>query len=241
MERLVEKRQPDDAAEAHLVDLLRASAPFSASVARKQQVLMRVLERRRTSRRGAGKAWLFLRPAIIVAVLLAAGVTVAGTVGQSLLTRGLRLLSASGDEPGRPAPLRRPSKREHLAPIGQSDEVEIHQPSASLQARPGPRVGDRLRPSKGEDPSRVVGAVKALRTENDPARAARLLAEYLRIYPRGALLEEALALSIEAAAARRDPAATTFAARYLAEFPKGRFRRAAEQALSQRTQEIGAP
>jgi hypothetical protein len=56
----------------------------------------------------------------------------------------------------------------------------------------------------------------------------------LRTYPHGALSEEAVALSIEAAAASRSPSATTFAAQYLREYPHGRFRRTAEQAVEQR-------
>jgi outer membrane protein assembly factor BamD (BamD/ComL family) len=85
--------------------------------------------------------------------------------------------------------------------------------------------------ARSEDPSRIVAAIQALRTEHDPDRAATLVAEYLKVYPQGALAEEALALSIEAAAARHNPAAASaFAEQYLKRYPNGRFRRAAEQA-----------
>ena len=94
----------------------------------------------------------------------------------------------------------------------------------------------RQRPSRvrarSEDPSQVVAAVEALRKQHDPARAAKLLTEYLAAHPRGALVEEAVALSIEAAAARHDPAATDFARRYLRDYPSGRFRQTAEAALA---------
>jgi protein-tyrosine phosphatase len=80
----------------------------------------------------------------------------------------------------------------------------------------------------------VVEAIRALRTDRDPGRAATLLAAYLRTYPHGALSEEALALSIEASAAQHDPRAATFADQYLREYPHGRFRRAAGQALERR-------
>ena len=73
-----------------------------------------------------------------------------------------------------------------------------------------------------------------LRTDHDPARALRLLAKYLKAYPRGMLSEEALALSIEAAMNLGSPNAAVFAERYLKEYPNGRFRDAANQALGQR-------
>jgi hypothetical protein len=86
----------------------------------------------------------------------------------------------------------------------------------------------------GEDPSRVVDAVRALRGEDDPGRAERLALDYLRVYPRGALTEEALAVAIEAGARRQDPRTGRLAERYLRTYPDGRFRRVADQAL-QRT------
>jgi hypothetical protein len=69
------------------------------------------------------------------------------------------------------------------------------------------------------------------RKAGDMARAASLLAEYRSKYPDGDLQEEALALSIEAAAARHDGSAQSFAAQYLKRFPNGRFREQAERAL----------
>jgi hypothetical protein len=59
-----------------------------------------------------------------------------------------------------------------------------------------------------------------------------LLAQYLKSNPRGALAEDALALSIEAAVARKDARAADYARRYLARYPNGRFRVQAERALA---------
>jgi hypothetical protein len=73
-------------------------------------------------------------------------------------------------------------------------------------------------------------AVKALRQDQDPARASRLLREYLRLYPRGSLSEEARALAIEAARARGSRDTVELANEYLRLYPHGRFRKAAEQA-----------
>ncbi|HVT10599.1 MAG TPA: hypothetical protein VHO67_24230, partial [Polyangia bacterium] len=94
------------------------------------------------------------------------------------------------------------------------------------------RISARVPPAKGEDPSALVAAVRALRSEHDPQRAARLLDAYLRSYPHGALAEEALALQIEAAANMKSPRAAAFAEQYLRAYPNGRFRQSARQALS---------
>jgi hypothetical protein len=89
-----------------------------------------------------------------------------------------------------------------------------------------------VKPLAGEDPTQVAEAVRALRKQGDPARAQQLLDRYLKSNPRGALAEDALALSIEAAAARKDPRAADYARRYLARYPNGRFRAVAERALA---------
>jgi outer membrane protein assembly factor BamD (BamD/ComL family) len=82
----------------------------------------------------------------------------------------------------------------------------------------------------------VFDAMRALRREGHPERAAKLLDEYLRRYPNGSLSEEALALSIEASTALSDPKAKMLAERYLARYPEGRFRAAAERAQAKFSQ-----
>jgi outer membrane protein assembly factor BamD (BamD/ComL family) len=76
----------------------------------------------------------------------------------------------------------------------------------------------------------VLEAVRALRKRGDAARAQVLLDEYLSENPGGALTEDALALAIEAAAARHDPRAKDYARRYLTRFPNGRFKSVALKA-----------
>jgi TolA-binding protein len=115
---------------------------------------------------------------------------------------------------------------------GAEAEIEVAAPpepapSASTSQK---RAGDK--PRAGEDPTQVAEAVRALRKQGDFARAQALLDQYLKNNPRGALAEDALALSIEAAAARKDPRAADYARRYLARYPNGRFRAVAERALS---------
>ena len=65
--------------------------------------------------------------------------------------------------------------------------------------------------------------MRALRLDHDPVRARTLLARYLERRPNGALAEEALALTIEAAVAHHDGDAAALGARYLRRYPAGPF------------------
>ena len=78
----------------------------------------------------------------------------------------------------------------------------------------------------------LLEAMRALRRQSDPARARVLLGRYLQQHPNGALAEEALAMSIEAAAAAHDGDAPALARRYLRIYPSGPFRSVALQALA---------
>jgi hypothetical protein len=71
----------------------------------------------------------------------------------------------------------------------------------------------------------VLDAMVALRRDDDAARAAHLLARYLAANPNGALREEALVLSVEAADARGDQKRLDrLVNQYRASYPAGRFR-----------------
>ena len=84
----------------------------------------------------------------------------------------------------------------------------------------------------GDDTAPVLEAMHALRVERNPVRARALLAGYLQRYPDGSLVEEALAMSVEAAVAHHDGDAVTLARRYLALYPAGHFSALAQQALT---------
>ncbi|HMI89936.1 MAG TPA: hypothetical protein VK509_01170 [Polyangiales bacterium] len=106
--------------------------------------------------------------------------------------------------------------------------------SAAMRAKPlvvPTRDPSSLR-DQAEDPSQIVEALRALRRERDPQRAQRLLDHYLALHRDGAFAEDALALAIEAASVQGDPEAHSYARRYLAQFPAGRFRALAERALA---------
>jgi Tfp pilus assembly protein PilF len=79
----------------------------------------------------------------------------------------------------------------------------------------------------------IVSAIRALRREGDPRRALSLAEEAQRKYPRGIQTEEAMALSIEAAAAcGESDTAQRWAKRYLERFPAGRFRELARRTVA---------
>jgi hypothetical protein len=119
-----------------------------------------------------------------------------------------------------PAPAAAPTTGRGAAPPPRGDAV------VSLPAR-------RARTTAAsEDTAPVLEAMRALRVEQNPARARVLLARYLDRYPRGTLVEEALAMSIEAAIARGDADAAALGARYLKLYPAGPFRALARQAVA---------
>jgi outer membrane protein assembly factor BamD (BamD/ComL family) len=84
-----------------------------------------------------------------------------------------------------------------------------------------------------EEAALVLAGLRALRRQHDPAQAGVLLARYLSQFPQGALVQEALAISIEAGLARGDrKAAAHLAEQYLGRFPTGRFVRLARKAAA---------
>ncbi len=241
MNRLVDTRNAFDPTQEYLTDLIRAGEPVVVSPARKQRLLHGILLRQQVRRTSPSR---LLRPVFVVGVLSLAGATAAATIGRRVWND--RHAAPAVNAPAAPAPTTTRRARPARATVAIADEA----PALAPEATAPPRAVRRSKPparvrittlrvpngrlAESEDPSRVVDAVHALRAEHDPARASRLLADYLARYPHGALAEEAIALSIEAAAATHDPAAMVFAEHYLRQYPSGRFRGTAEQALSRR-------
>ena len=220
MERLIEMGEAATREEARLRDLVQASGNVEVSDASKQKIYMTVLARREGRHR---KRFVLLRPAVVFGVcLVAAGATAAATLGHRWIQQRRRpagevAIPASVEPRAR---IERPRAGVEPAPVEiPATAPETHRPHT-------PRTHAR-----SEDPSAVVNAVEALRKQHNPDRAAKLLAGDLAAHPKGALAEEALALSIEAAAVRHDPMASEFARRYLREYPTGRFRQTAQAVL----------
>ncbi|HXU65285.1 MAG TPA: hypothetical protein VN962_26480 [Polyangia bacterium] len=228
MQRLRDTNPRSGSAEAELAQAVAAMPPVMATAARQQRILASVTARRRW-RPWSGAA--LLRPALAGALLMVAGAAgAAATVGHGWVGRTWRKLTET-----RAAVVSAPAKPPAVVatPVTRR-AVSIEAPVAMPVHAPAVRAPVRARLARGEDPTTLVAAVRALRSEHDPRRAARLLDAYLRSYPRGALAEEALALQIEAAAALQSPRAADFARQYLRLYPTGRFQTAAHQALTAR-------
>jgi hypothetical protein len=226
MEPLTKQRVAASLAEARLAALVAACEPIAVTETGKRQSLAFI--RRRLA---DGPAWrLTFRFGVAATILL-----MAGGAGAAF---GVRRWKGEPSPPGAvalapearvPAPLPHPVTR-HFARV----EVQVPEAMPPEIVRRAPSHAGRAR-SPSENPALVVAAIQALRQERDAARASRLLAGYLRTYPRGALAEEAIALSIEAADARHSPTARGFAERYLREYPQGRFQLTALRVLTRET------
>lgn len=227
MRRLKEMRgalEGMDSATAALVAVVAAVEPLPVSPSRQAQVLLRVLEGRRP------RQWflrMLLRPAFALAVLLLGGIATAATAAPRLQLLRWGWLAAHIAPP--PVAVDLPASIPIVVPSWAEPAREESPRIFHLSAtRPRARAGAR------ESPARVVAAVRALRSEDDPARAQRLALEYLRVYPHGALAEEALAVAIDASTRCQGPQTRRLAARYLRIYPNGRFRLLAQQALVRR-------
>jgi len=226
VEPLSRTKNASGTAEAELIGLLLAAVPTTLPEAKKKDSLAAILAPKHA--RPTGRLWLE-RPAVVFGVLLfLAGGSAAATLGARWMAR--KPSAASDTVPAAP-PARIAAPPAHStsamsAPAAEASNVEppAVAPRISTEAPLRPRA------ARGENPSALMGAVKALRQDHNPVEASRLLREYLRLYPRGSLSEEARALSFEAAIARNGSDATALANEYLRLYPHGRFRKAAEQA-----------
>ncbi|HEY3252918.1 MAG TPA: hypothetical protein VGJ91_03185 [Polyangiaceae bacterium] len=248
LKRLIDEEGLDERGR-QLSDLFRSAAPFEVDPFRKRRILVR-LERRPSLRARAVRFWL--RP-IMIAALLVSGTAMA-ELGHLYVWHGSGFFGLVGAQSAtsssvKLAPHALPAaKRAPSAKLGTSGEIPAAaQPAeaAPVETAPAPAAplessasapraapkSARPRAESSEDATHVVEAIQALRTERDPARAQALLNDYLKANPRGALSGDALALSIEAASAQHDPRAAEYARRYLASYPKGKYRELAKRAL----------
>jgi hypothetical protein len=214
-------REEADGSFRELTLLVESAEPYQSGPFAKRHVQSRIAR----ALEDGGTRRLALRPALlgVGALLLAA---TAAAAGYSVLAPSKPVSLAPQVAPSVPA--------SRLAlPAPRAPQVEVPPraaPEPTAAEPPSTKPQPKLR--AGEDPSQVAEAVRALRKQGDAARAQALLDQYLKTNPHGALSEDALALSIEAAAARKDPRAADYARRYLARYPNGRFRAVAERALA---------
>ena len=221
MKRLLDEADP---ALSALTALVASVERHQASPFAKRHVhsrLMRTLEAgagTRAARRVLRPALLALGGLFVAASAAAAGYTLLASSKKPEPVAKVAAVTPAGD-------VHRHGEAAHVASPGLPPVVE---PAPAVEPPNAKRVD---KPRAGEDPSQVAEAVRALRKQGDATRAQALLDQYLRANPHGALAEDALALSIEAAAARKDPRAADYARRYLARYPNGRFHSVAERAL----------
>jgi len=226
----------DDAdVDPWIATLLQAREPNKVPAGVKQRVRLSLGSHAR-------HAPLFLRPAVALVVLVGFGAFASAALGpwKGWIGRTYhRLIPAQRTavavaEPAERAPTRHapaPAPAASVAPA-----LEPPPPIASVPitpaARPAARPPVAARPhhlapppaATPEETQAVLQGMRALRVDRDPVRARALLAAYLDRNPNGALAEEALVLSIEAAVAHHDADAQALGARYLRRYPGGPFR-----------------
>ena len=232
---------PEDAgtSETWAVDLLRGAEPYRAPAGRKQRVQLRL------GRAGKRPRRLFLRTALVGVAMFGCGAVASSAFGHWPAWVVDAYHRVVGSAPSAPVPASA-TRAHHVrraelpappaAPIVTASEpVTIAPPPAPRRAAPAPVRARRAAPAtSSEDAATIMEAMRALRVERNPARARQLLGRYLEQYPNGALAEEALALSLEAAVARGDSDAAVLASRYLKLYPSGPFQALARQTIAGR-------
>jgi len=216
----------EDGLTARAQLLIRAIGPTLESEERRRRV-RRSLDARPVSPRWLGRAALVLGLLGASAAAAAAGGSALSRVfGAQAPPDEVLPTGPTARKPppahaalGAPAPGPAAPALPSTPPVG----VAPTPPSTSLRP-PVPR------PSALSDVARVHEAAKALRHDADPERALLLLERGAPVT--GPLAEEALALRIEASRSRGDGHQAKLAAAYLAQYPNGRYRELAKQALS---------
>ncbi|HVV16304.1 MAG TPA: hypothetical protein VHH90_03800 [Polyangia bacterium] len=226
------------------MDLLRAAEPYQAPPGRKQRVRLSLGHAPR-------RAPAFLRPLVAALVLMSLGAIATAALGPALPRWVSRAVERVIDDFVRPAGSHASSEARGTprpARLASASEVALEGPAAPAVAAvqlPPPaatrvrsesavtHVRRTARPdTREEETALLLEAMRALRRQRDPGRARALLGRYLQQHPNGALAEEALAMSIEAAVAAHDVDAPALARRYLHSYPSGPFRSVAQQALA---------
>lgn len=238
MKPLRNTREFSSESERRVAELLATLDPYKPNPARKQSLGLKLAARRPHA------GLRILRPVAGLALLFA-GTAAAATLGERLWSEPIVEQAPPEIPVARSlAPQAKPKVATRTTPRAAETTSAISEATATpapvvtaKRANVAPARVANTAPKKAvrssEDPRPVAEALRALRKEHDPARAQSLLSEYMRANPQGALSEEALALSIEAAHARKDPAAKGHARRYLARYPRGRHRRLAERVLAE--------
>jgi hypothetical protein len=239
--RLVEDVDAEGGDGVWAVNLLRSATPHRVPAGRKQRVKLNL------GHSAPNPAPRFLRPAIVGGILIGCGAFASAALGHwpGWIARAYdRWVTPA--PPAEVAPAAASSRHLHAErtaeaprPTAPALELAAAEPPPALAPLAAPAPAREPSPARahhapvsaaaGEDPSAVLEAMRALRLDHDPVRARVLLGRYLERHPGGALAEEALAMSIEAAVAHHDPDAAALGARYLRLYPNGPFHTLAGQ------------
>lgn len=219
MQRLKQRENPVSPIEAEALLLLQSAEPYQIAPAIKHRVRMKLLAAPMTRQRPSlGRK---LGVSIMVAAAAASAAWGARAYLEQPRSREMQVCAPQVTT-AQVAPVE--SHHEWVEP---RMAAHVPAPAATFPSQ-SPAEAATLahvppRPHGSAGKSLVYDAMRALRRENEPAHAARLLDEYLARFPSGAMGEEALALAIEAHQALRDGQAPAYANRYLEKYPDGRF------------------
>lgn len=235
MKRLIDEAVPLDSKEQRLAELFAAVPRSTPDPFRKRRIRARL--RDGASGHSARVRLVELRWAFIIGSLIFA------TTAAAMVTRQMGFWGKStsapqvdtGSSAAKVMPTDAPRAVEKAA-IAAPEPSELPTPRA--ESKP---IGSHSPTTPSEDPTLVAAAIDALRNRHNPAKARSLLNQYLRENPRGALAEEALALSIEAADAMKDPQSSSLGCRYIALYPNGRHRSLATRACGRSAVDAHSP
>jgi len=236
MRRLREEIESSDRALARAAALVLSMPPLDTERMRRRAPLARV-ERSGATRR--------LRVALVVLATTASAVAAAST----LHTRWWRRPATLASQDPRPVDTRASKAGVHAAGVAEATDPSVRSVppsthdetaagsslpptapatvghhSTSAPARGSVAARDTAGTVDEDESALIMAAVRALRRDGDAPRAEQLAEQALQRYPRGRQVEEAMALSMEAASARNDSSdARRAAQRYLTSFRAGRF------------------
>jgi hypothetical protein len=234
LERLIDESRARPGEElwvrARAVELVECVDPIHFSVGRKQRLLLSL-----------GQGWLprragWLRPVVVGALLIGSGAiaSAALTNWPAWLVRSCQTLISRRIDSGSSArpPVVRASVTTESPAAEPIPPMALRSPAVVRRLATGARLRRPASEPASDDPSLLIEATRALRVDRDPGLARALASRYLERQPRGALADEALAISIEAAIDRHDADAAALSLRYLEQFPRGSFRGLAERTLA---------
>jgi hypothetical protein len=203
-------------------ELLRSVDPLPPSPARMRRVRAAIAERSPGGRARKRKA-LTLSVAF---VLLSAALVAAQNLDalRSLVTSAPQETAIGGSKTRRTMGAADSAPRAGDEGVANEEHAQALVPESGSEEQATGEDQKHIARQRAADTELVRQAVKALRRDRDPARAARLLESVYTRESDGVLAEEVMALRVEAALARKNGQARNYAQQYLARYPQGRYR-----------------